>query len=111
MNDSIAQAYSGSQHGGELPYFVGKQHGTGWLRTLARFAFPILKKAVGVATNTAEDVLVQNKPFVKSLKRNAIGELSNVFTNPPTSMNRRKRKQNGKLTETGTIFAKKKRRK
>ena len=46
-NDPFFQAYSGeidkSQYGGALPYFVGKQYGNGWLRTVARIAFPIIK--------------------------------------------------------------------
>ena len=69
MDKAIAEIYSG-QSGGDLPYFVGKQYGTGWLRTLARFAFPILKRALGVATNTAQDVIMDNKGFGESAKRN-----------------------------------------
>ncbi len=38
MNKIITSAYSGDQSGGDLPYFVGKQYGGGWLRTVARFA-------------------------------------------------------------------------
>ena len=57
-----------SQGGGDLPFFVGKQRGGGWLRTLARFAFPILRRVLGVATNTAEDVIVNRKKFGMALK-------------------------------------------
>ena len=48
VDNAISNAYS--QSGGDLAYFAGKQYGGGWLRTLARFAFPILKRVVGVAT-------------------------------------------------------------
>lgn len=65
--------------GGEIPYFVGKQYGTGWLRSLGRIAFPILKKLVGVATNTAEDVLMNEKPFLSSLSSNAVGAAKDYF--------------------------------
>ena len=43
MTDAdITALYSGPIQGGvDLPYFVGKQYGNGWLRTLGRFAFPI----------------------------------------------------------------------
>jgi len=110
--DPIAYAYSGQDGNGSLPYFVGKQHGTGWLRTLARLAFPILKKAVGfagnVASNTAEDLLENRKSFKESLRDNALNETQRVFTGDKrpssspinTTLNKRIRKQH-------TIFAKK----
>ena len=47
--------------GGELPYFVGKQYGNGWLRTIERLAFPILRRIAGVAADTAKDVIVKEK--------------------------------------------------
>ena len=70
----IVQAYS--QSGGDLPYFVGAyQNGTGWLRTLGRFAFPILKRVLNVAQNTAKDVLFHGKPVLSSLGSNALAEV------------------------------------
>jgi hypothetical protein len=64
MNDKlITQSYSGPQYGGDLPYFVGKQYGSGWLRRIAKFAFPIIRRIVSglgtVAANTAEDMIDQ----------------------------------------------------
>ena len=65
ISDSITQAYS--QTGGDLPYFVGKQYGSGWLRTLARVAFPIIKRVVSVAGRTANDVINSNKNYPPTL--------------------------------------------
>ena len=77
MDELLFQAYAG-QEGGDLPYFVGRQYGSGWLRSIARFAFPVVKKLVGaagrVALNTANDVITKEKEFGKSLKRNAMKE-------------------------------------
>ena len=44
MEAHLADFYSKPQLGGDLPYFVGKQYGGGWLKTIGRFAFPIIKK-------------------------------------------------------------------
>lgn len=89
--DSIVQAYS--QSGGDLSYFVGKQYGAGWLRTLGRIAFPIFKKLINVAGNTAEDVLVREKPVLSSLRDNALQEVSDTFLSksdtPKASINSR----------------------
>ena len=104
MDKAITAVYS--QAGGDLPYFVGKQYGGGWLRTLARFAFPILKRVVGVATNTVEDVVVNKKKFMQSFKDNASNELKNYMSGrglAAPSINRpRKRARSTK----GTIFEK-----
>jgi|GWRWMinimDraft_11_1066019.scaffolds.fasta_scaffold01103_2 hypothetical protein len=70
MND-ITKYYSTNQEGGELPYFVGKQYGSGWLRTIGRYAFPILKRLGLMAADTASDVIMENKPFLPSLKERA----------------------------------------
>ena len=76
----IEHAYDGSdagQGGGELAYFVGKQYGSGWLRTLGRFAFPILKRVVRVAGNVAKDALNKpEKPILSSLRDNALSEVA-----------------------------------
>lgn len=90
---TLFKVYSGEQSGGELPFFIGGQYGSGWLRTLGRFAFPILKKVARVAGNTLQDVLVQEKPLLTSLKDNASAEVVNTLANPstllpPSSINR-----------------------
>lgn len=79
ISDSITDAYS--QSGGDLPYFVGKQYGSGWLRTLARVAFPILKRVVSVAGRTADDVINSNKDWSTSLKNNALEAVGDVVGN------------------------------
>ena len=43
MDNSIVEAYS-RQDGGDLPYLVGKQYGSGWLRTIARIAFQLCEE-------------------------------------------------------------------
>jgi hypothetical protein len=96
ISDAIAQAYS--QEGGDLPFFVGKQYGSGWLRTLARIAFPIVKRAVRVAGRTADDVINTNKDWKTSLQDNTLEEVGNAVN---TTINRvgnrlaNKRKSNG----------------
>lgn len=77
ISDSIAHAYS--QEGGDLPFFVGKQYGSGWLRTLARIAFPIVKRVVRVAGRTADDVINSNKNWRSSLQDNAFDEVGDAF--------------------------------
>ena len=87
MDASIQEAYS--QEGGNLPFFVGKQqHGSGWLRTLARFAFPLLKGAAKVASNTAEDVIYENKGILPSLQKNVINAATKIINPQPSSINR-----------------------
>jgi hypothetical protein len=89
----IFQEYSGQTGYGSLPYFVGKQYGTGWLRNIARFAFPFIKKALGVvgnvASNTAEDMLTnENKSFGESVKENVVKEAGRILKRPrSTSIN------------------------
>jgi len=91
ISDSITQAYS--QEGGDLPFFVGKQYGSGWLRTLARIAFPIIKRVVRVAGRTADDVINENKDWRTSLKDHTFDEVGNAVG---TTINRvaSKRKRN-----------------
>lgn len=101
MNPVIVDAFSKPQMGGELPYFVGKQYGSGWLRTLGRMAFPLLKRVGRFLGNTAKDVIVNEKPVVESLKKNAIQEVSKTFA-PPT----KRKKTINKHKTRGTIFHK-----
>jgi len=81
MTDTdITALYSGPiQGGGDLPYFVGKQYGNGWLRTLGRFAFPILRRVLGVALNTGEDIISKRKNWKTSLKDNTTAEIKNFM--------------------------------
>ena len=76
----ITHFYAGAQRGGELPYFVGKQHGSGWLRTLGRFALPILKRLGGIAMKTANDVITNQAPILPTLKTYAMEEAGNLGT-------------------------------
>ena len=128
VNSPLFHAYSvtgANQLGGDLPYFVGKQYGSGWLGTLARVAFPILKRIVGVASSAAEDVLYKDKPIGKTLKKHAAKEITNVVGSlirgpkpppppppPPSTINQsgRKRKRNSTVVKnTYPLFAKRKR--
>jgi len=79
MNSAIYQAYldtGANQLGGDLPFFVGKQYGSGWLSTLAKVAFPILKRLVGaashVASNVAQDVIYNERPIGEAVKEHAL---------------------------------------
>jgi hypothetical protein len=106
MDNAIAQVYSG-QVGGDLPFFVGKQYGSGWLRTIAKFAFPILKRILGVATNTADDVIMKDQNLVSSLGKNAVSEINNFMTGKALSINEAKKRSRvkvSKLDAAGTIF-------
>ena len=88
----ILHEYSGQTGYGTLPYFVGKQYGTGWLRNIARFAFPFLKKALGAfgnfAMNTAEDLIHnENRSFGQAAAENAIKEVNKATKRPSTTIN------------------------
>ena len=76
----ITHFYAGAQSSGELPYFVGKQYGSGWLRTLGRFALPILKRLGGIAMKTANDVITNQAPILPTLKTYAMEEAGNLGT-------------------------------
>ena len=80
MTDQVIyQAYlpqSANQAGGDLPYFVGRQYGSGWLGTLARVAFPILKKIAGIASHAAEDVIYRDKPVKDAIVDNTMGAIN-----------------------------------
>jgi len=80
----ILQEYSGQTGYGSLPYFVGNQYGNGWLRNIARFAFPFLKKALGfvgnVAVNTAGDLINdESKSFGTTLRDNTVSAAKQVM--------------------------------
>ena len=88
----IFQEYSGQTGYGTMPYFVGKQYGNGWLRNIARIAFPFRRKALGfvgnVAMNTASDLIHnENKTVGEALSENAIAAVKNVVKRkaPPPS--------------------------
>jgi hypothetical protein len=78
-NRDIVSLYSKGQQGGELPYFIGKQYGSGWLRTIGRFAFPILRRLGIMAADTAEDVLMHNKKVLPTIKEHAINAAGNIL--------------------------------
>lgn len=121
MNDPIiVDLYSKPQSGGDLPYFVGKQYGSGWLKTLFRFAFPVIKKLGSmlgnVATKTTTEYL--NKDNVNigdTIKSNVINEAKTVIpevigdtlSNATENVIKKKRKKSmnkRKLSSMGTIF-------
>ena len=120
-NSDIISMYSGSQSGGELPYFIGKQYGSGWLRTIGRFALPILKRIGSFGMKTAKDVIMNEQKILLSLKTNALAELGKVLPGvagmfqkekPPAPAPAPKRKRHGisrinkRMKGHGTIFAK-----
>ena len=106
MDDAVTQAYSG-QYGGDLPYFVGKQFGGGgWLKSLARIAFPVLRGIASIAANTAEDVIVREKEVLPALRDNALNKITSVVApRAASTINKRKRKGGN----TQNIFSKRQR--
>ena len=79
MDELITSVYSDQVVGGLMPYFTGgqQQWGGGILRSIARFAFPLIKRVIGVATNTAEDMVEgREKSIKKSIVKNAINEFT-----------------------------------
>ena len=95
-NIDIVGTYDGSnQEGGELAYFVGKQYGSGWLRTLGRFAFPLIKRAVRVAGRVVQDKLDNpDMPIVNSIRDNTFNEVARtVGKKVDSSINRGKKRK------------------
>lgn len=90
VNQSIVEAYSSPQVGGDLPFFVGKQYGRGWLRTIARMAFPILRRIGRVAVKTAQDVIEDEKEVMPSLVANTVRELTTTGKRKSTTPYARK---------------------
>ena len=116
-NPEIVDLYSGSQEGGELPYFVGKQYGSGWLKTIGRFALPLLRRIGRIGMKTAKDVIMNNAKILPTLKANAISGLADVIPKVTgmfdNERNVRKRKINERDSNinkrykgNGTIFEK-----
>jgi hypothetical protein len=77
--DEIATLYSEPQYGGEMPFFMGKQYGSGWLQTLGKFAFPILKRFGLAAVNTARDVITKDQAMLPTLKEHAISAAGEIL--------------------------------
>lgn len=107
MTDAdITQIYSGPvQGGGDLPFFVGKQYGNGWLRTIGRFAFPILRRILNIAMNTGQDMVSGNKDFKQSLVDNAKQEVSGLFSGRgrPSRSNAVSRKRSSSFPSSSSI--------
>lgn len=105
MSDNdIINLYSGAQNGGELPYFVGKQYGSGWLRTIGRFALPILKRIGSVLFKTATDVVGNKEAKVLPTLANYAGEeMSKIIdkrkSTPSTSKGINKRRKMNTIFE------------
>ena len=78
MNE-IVSLYSKRQQGGELPYFIGKQYGSGWFRNIVRLAFPFLKRFGKVAVDTAKDALSSDAEILPSFKRHALDAARETF--------------------------------
>ena len=111
-DQEILRSYDGEQDGGDLAYFVGKQYGSGWLRTLGRFAFPILKRVVRVAGNVAQDALNDpEKPILNSLRDNALSEVASAVgeTVGGMSINRGGKRRRVQTSSTAPFYAKRKR--
>ena len=108
VNHDLLRMYSQPQQGGNLPYFVGRQHGGNWLQTLKRIALPILKNIGRTAGNAAlkvtGDVLNENKSLksaiidrakntLPELKQHASDALKEVLSGQSGSgLRKRKRK-------------------
>ena len=114
-NSDIVDSYSSSQDGGELPYFVGKQYFSGWLKTIGRFAMPLLKRLGRIGMKTAKDVIMNDAKILPSLKANALSNFQDVIPkfnsmlgNTQTIRKRKKTKSRSNINKrykgNGTIF-------
>ena len=113
-NPDIIALYSTAHQGSELPYFVGKQYGSWWLKTIGRFALPILRRLGSLGMNTATDVIMNDAKFLPSLKYNALAEAQNIapeiskLIQKGASKGVRKKKRrvsiNKRMIGRGTIF-------
>lgn len=111
-NPDIISLYSQEQQGGELPYFVGKQYGSGWLKTLARLAFPILKRFGVAAYGAAKDVVLNNKSILPTIKEHALDAVGKVipgvvsaFNNSEKRSHSRDKRHINKHRNVHTIFS------
>ena len=106
----IIDAYDGEQEGGNLAYFVGKQYGSGWLRTLGRIAFPIIKRVFRVAGNVAQDKLDNpDTPILSSLRDNALNEVAETVGKTVggiSSINRGRKRGMVQTSSTASFYAK-----
>jgi hypothetical protein len=112
--DLIFHSYlpeSANQLGGDLPYFVGKQYGSGWLGTLAKVAFPILKRIAGIASNAAEDVIYHEKPIKTAIADHTMGAINNLVSSPINRTGGQKRRSKQKSSNYPLFQSSKKRRK
>lgn len=94
--DPIFRSYhvsQANQYGGDLPYFVGKQYGSGWLRTIAKVAFPIVKRIAGVAGRVAKDTIVKEKPLKQAIKTRALQEVGNFISGQSSSINKAQKRK------------------
>ena len=109
----ILRSYDGGvQDGGDLAYFTGKQYGSGWLRTLGRFAFPILKRVVRVAGNVAQDALNNpEKPILSSIRDNALSEVAQTVGETVGSSINTARKRKSSKASLAPYYNKQRRRK
>ena len=100
--DILVDFYSKPQLGGGLAVFQGarRQVGGSFLSSLARFAIPILKflgkKALGVATNVASDVIDKKMSFRESIPRRTREEVLQTLRNVQSGRGQ-KRKRPEKL--------------
>ncbi len=92
MQDEIVDFYSQSQVGGSMPAYAGSRRvGGGFLGNLMRFALPLLKsvgrRALNVASRTADDMVEGRRSFKDSLMDNAQEEVRSVLRKhgPPTT--------------------------
>ena len=113
-NNEIASFYSDSQSGGELPYFIGKQYGSGWLKTIGRLALPILKRVGLAGMRAAKEIMESKGPVLPILKQHALNELGQALPQVASAISSKidkKRKKfrstsriNKRLKGNGTIF-------
>ena len=108
-SQDIVAFYSSPQNGGELPYFVGKQYGSGWLKTLGRFALPILRSIGGVAAKTANAVFNRNSKVLPALKNYALSEVSNLGSQALDALNNHINKPKDSESESETMVGRSKR--
>jgi hypothetical protein len=95
MDELLTSIYSGQDGGQYMPYFTGKQYGGGWLRNIARFAFPLIKKAVTTLTNTAGKMIKDpDAKLFPTLMNEGVKAISN--NNSTINRGRKRQKPNKK---------------